>query len=84
MTDNLYKSKEEQRKEFEEIISTRANSKCQICYGLGFQGYSEQDQMYIPCPCVYTNLQRELEELNMPEVDKQGILNKLRQILGLN
>lgn len=78
------KSKEEQLKDFKEIISTRADTTCKICFGRGYQGFDDNEQKYIPCPCVIKNIEKELAEANMPEANKKGIIEKFRNMFSLN
>jgi hypothetical protein len=80
----MLKSKEEQLKDFEEIISSRAEVTCNLCYGRGYQGFDQNQHKYIPCSCVLANVEKELAEQNIPEADKKGIIEKCRSLFSLN
>lgn len=78
--DNFHKTKEEQQEDFK-IIASRANADCDCCVGKGYSGFDITTQRYVPCLCVLKNIEKELEELG---IEDKGILQQIRQTLGLN
>lgn len=78
------KSREEQRKDFEEILSSRADSNCKMCYGRGYQGWDDNEKMFIPCVCLLSNVYKEVSEAKKETPKNEGLLNNIRQMIGLN
>ncbi len=77
-------TKEEQEKDFKEVISSRTDKDCKICFGKGYQGWNQVEERFVPCTCVMKNIQNELAGNNEQYKDKKGIFSNIRHNIGLN
>lgn len=79
-----WKTKEEQLKDYENILSSRADINCPTCWGRAFKAWNETEERYVPCECLIKNVEKEVAEMNLSEFKKQGVLSKFREIMGVN
>lgn len=81
--EELQAIKDEQLKDFE-LIKWYADKNCPICHGTAYQGFNLNELRFSPCPCLQHNIRKALEEKNIPEAEKEGILNKFITMFRLN
>ena len=61
--EKIKKNKEEQYKDFEELVRLRGGKYCNKCFDRGYKIFSIEMNMYIPCTCLLKKAQHiELEK----------------------
>lgn len=65
----MVKSKEQQIADLEYLAEWYAEEKCEFCSGKGHYGYGVENNVVLPCTCLWDNISKEAKEkgLNMAD-----------------
>ena len=64
-------TRDEQKAEFAEMVKLRGGNFCKHCNDLGYTGWDEENQFYVPCKCLMKAAQKlEQKKLAMQKVSE--------------
>jgi len=77
------KSREEQDADFA-FLAEYADKNCPTCFGTAKNGFNTETQLYVPCGCLLSNLNKEVEKERQNNAEQGGILQRFNQMFGRN